>query len=141
MFLYFGYFLLPTDSSVLLQEHGAEWRQGQGQAVIEAVFPDITGLRFTIDTFIAATVPGGIRIEYDAVTAFDGYANGIVLEQLWREIEHACDGIFRAMAGLPVTISGGVCSLANEDANGLVMKADRFLYRAKNSGRNRIEAG
>ncbi len=41
--------------------------------------------------------------------------------------------------GLTVTISGGVCSFENEDANELIVKADRLLYKAKNNGRNRIE--
>ncbi|MFH2058664.1 MAG: response regulator [Pseudomonadota bacterium] len=41
--------------------------------------------------------------------------------------------------GLSVTISGGVCSLEDEDVNNLIMKADQLLYQAKKRGRNRIE--
>lgn len=40
--------------------------------------------------------------------------------------------------GLAVTISGGVCAFEDEDADLLVAKADRLLYKAKNSGRNRV---
>ncbi len=39
---------------------------------------------------------------------------------------------------IQVTISGGVCSFENEDANSLIRKADQLLYQAKNTGRNRI---
>jgi len=42
---------------------------------------------------------------------------------------------------LTVTVSGGVCTLENEDENGLIMKADRLLYEAKNNGRNQIGSG
>jgi len=42
--------------------------------------------------------------------------------------------------GLKVTISGGVCEFNDEDSEKLIAKADELLYRAKESGRNRIEA-
>ncbi|MCJ7666579.1 MAG: diguanylate cyclase [Actinobacteria bacterium] len=41
--------------------------------------------------------------------------------------------------GLKVTASGGVREFKNEDFEKLVNKADKLLYIAKNSGRNRIE--
>ncbi len=43
--------------------------------------------------------------------------------------------------GLKVTISGGVCeylALDNENANELINRADKLLYQAKHSGRDRI---
>jgi diguanylate cyclase (GGDEF)-like protein len=42
--------------------------------------------------------------------------------------------------GPKVTISGGVCEFKDEDSEKLIAKADKLLYRAKESGRNRIEA-
>lgn len=42
--------------------------------------------------------------------------------------------------GQKVTISGGVCEFKDEDSEKLIAKADKLLYRAKESGRNRIEA-
>ncbi len=43
---------------------------------------------------------------------------------------------------IPVTISGGVVSTAdNMTAEDMVRRADQLLYRAKQSGRNRIEFG
>ena len=41
---------------------------------------------------------------------------------------------------LKVTISGGVCEFKDEDSEKLIIKADKLLYKAKESGRNRIEA-
>ena len=41
--------------------------------------------------------------------------------------------------GFKVTISGGICTLDNENASELIMKADQGLYSAKKKGRNRIE--
>ena len=41
--------------------------------------------------------------------------------------------------GLKVTISGGVCEFKDEDSGKLITKADKLLYKAKESGRNRIE--
>jgi diguanylate cyclase (GGDEF)-like protein len=38
-----------------------------------------------------------------------------------------------------VTISGGVSSLKDEDVTEFISKADDFLYKAKENGRNRIE--
>ena len=39
-----------------------------------------------------------------------------------------------------VTISRGVCEFKDEDSEKLITKADKLLYKAKESGRNRIEA-
>lgn len=41
---------------------------------------------------------------------------------------------------LAVTISGGIGTLAYEDASQLIKKADQLLYKAKRNGRNKIEA-
>jgi len=41
--------------------------------------------------------------------------------------------------GLKVTISGGICKFKDEDSEKLITKADRLLYKAKESGRDRIE--
>ena len=45
-----------------------------------------------------------------------------------------CDGI-----EIPITISLGVASLADESGTALFDRADRALYSAKEQGRNRIE--
>ncbi len=40
--------------------------------------------------------------------------------------------------GLKITISGGVCTLLDEDVQDLIKKADDLLFKAKNAGRNQI---
>ena len=41
----------------------------------------------------------------------------------------------------PVTCSFGVCQADEEDADGLIARADRLMYEAKQSGRNRVVTG
>lgn len=41
--------------------------------------------------------------------------------------------------GVKITISGGVAELDKENVEGLIEKADKLLYKAKQNGRNRIE--
>jgi diguanylate cyclase (GGDEF)-like protein len=53
-----------------------------------------------------------------------------------------CDEGFRINRGdqLRVTMSGGVSTVAPEDTiDALLKRADDALYRAKSSGRNRVE--
>jgi diguanylate cyclase (GGDEF)-like protein len=46
------------------------------------------------------------------------------------------------MPGLPrFSCSFGVCQADQEDAEGLIARADRLMYEAKCSGRNRVVAG
>lgn len=40
--------------------------------------------------------------------------------------------------GLTLTISGGICALESENVQDFIKKADDLLYKAKDSGRNRI---
>lgn len=42
-------------------------------------------------------------------------------------------------SGLKSTLTGGVCELKDEDSEKLIIKADKLLYKGKESGRNRIE--
>jgi len=46
--------------------------------------------------------------------------------------------LFCGKKKLKITISVGVSKLKNEDLKGLIEKADKNLYEAKNSGRNRV---
>ena len=43
--------------------------------------------------------------------------------------------------GFTLTISGGLSEWQGENAAQLIKKADELLYKAKNGGRDRIEAG
>lgn len=43
--------------------------------------------------------------------------------------------------GIKVTISGGCADYEGEDINEFINKADRLLYKAKQNGKNKIEAG
>ena len=65
-----------------------------------------------------------------------------VAERLRRSIETTPIQISRAPARLSITVSIGITGLegANDTAEALLHRADQALYRAKNSGRNRVVA-
>lgn len=72
--------------------------------------------------------------EYLVVLPNADKANGLLIaERIRKNIEGHDFG-----EGQRVTISGGVKQYKGEEIKGLVAEADRRLYEAKNSGRNRI---
>lgn len=104
-------------------------------------------LRMTAERILSITRP------YDAIGRYGGEEFLLVLPDCSLENttllaerirQHICCERMDTPEGLiPVTISLGVASAgcaASEDANSLVKRADDALYRAKEAGRNRVEA-
>ena len=64
---------------------------------------------------------------------------GTTAEQASEVAERLRAAVERMDAAVPVTISLGVCVTRDSSANAAIAAADSLLYRAKESGRNRVE--
>jgi diguanylate cyclase (GGDEF)-like protein len=57
------------------------------------------------------------------------------------KIRNAVKSLVWSNEDLQITLSGGVYTLGEETVNGFIEKADMLLYKAKNSGKDRIMTG
>lgn len=92
----------------------------------------------------ANIIAGNIRVQ-DAVGRYGGEEFLVVFPNTDEENARlVCERIrsrieaFQFVDGLKITISGGVAVYQGEDMTAFIDKADKKLYEAKNSGRNRI---
>jgi two-component system chemotaxis family response regulator WspR len=146
---------------------GAEWRRARReQNPLSLFLIDVDNFKLYNDTYghvagdevlrkIAATIQDGSRRPADLAVRFGGEEFALILpgttaggvrlvgEKVRRAVEHLRIP-HEVSAGGWVTVSGGCATLVPEETDSptrLIEIADVGLYRAKNSGRNRIAVG
>ncbi len=95
---------------------------------------------------VADTIHNCLR-RYDIAGRYGGEEFVIILPEadieqgyaLAERIRLAIQSLGSQRDGLSVTVSAGVAELAEENALGLIERADASMYRAKQNGRNRTE--
>ncbi|HWZ09577.1 MAG TPA: diguanylate cyclase [Xanthobacteraceae bacterium] len=91
--------------------------------LLDVMMPDLDGFEFVV-----------VMPETDMAVA------AMVAERLRRRIAAEPFAIHEGARSIPVTISIGIAALrgADDNAAGVLKRADQALYRAKRDGRNRV---
>jgi len=146
----------------ILELAATERRQGSNTAAMAVLMIDVDHFKQINDTFghpagdevlrvVASRLRAGVRMQ-DAVGRYGGEEFMVVLSEANLDAatqigERICREISTATVPfgghqIPVTCSVG-CAASSatslEDINTLIVRADRALYAAKSSGRNRVE--
>jgi diguanylate cyclase (GGDEF)-like protein len=141
----------------LLQALGAETERAKRyDNALSIILLDLDRFKAINDTFghrvgdevlitVAADLRGCTR-DVDVTGRYGGeefmvilpHTRGAAAFEVAERIRRSVKALSWSQPGLRVTVSGGVCEYAGTDVDDLIENADRRLYAAKESGRDRI---